>query len=80
MGAEIQSVARYRSGTADRVTPRCVTAKKFPERVQSWTEKTSLLSVMALSSHTLTCNIKFSDGNADPDQQKYHYMIQTIST
>ena len=79
MGAEIQSVARYRSVTAYRVTPRRVTAKKCPEGVQSWTEKTSLLSIMALSSPTLTCNIKLSDWNADPGQQKYHYMTETIS-
>ena len=79
MGAEIQSVPRYRSITAYRVTPRRVTTKNWPEGVESWTEKTFLLSVMALSRHTLTCNIKFSDWNAGPGQQKYNYMIETIS-
>ena len=36
IGAEIQSVARYQSKTANRVTPRRVAAKMCPRGVRVW--------------------------------------------
>ena len=53
-------------------------SKKVPKRCAILDKKTPLLNVMVLSGHKLTCNIKFSDRNAHPGQQKYHYMIETI--